>query len=77
MKAALALTLATIAAGTAGAATSDVASLHWRSIGPFRGGRVLAVTGRAGRPAALLFRRGERRGVGDARRRAHLDADLR
>ncbi|MGI8839381.1 MAG: WD40/YVTN/BNR-like repeat-containing protein, partial [Caulobacteraceae bacterium] len=43
-----ALGLAALAAGSAGAATiasADLDALHWRSIGPFRGGRVLAVAG--------------------------------
>ena len=29
--------------------------LHWRSIGPFRGGRVLAVTGVRGQPDTYYF----------------------
>jgi Spy/CpxP family protein refolding chaperone len=36
------------AAGTAAGATIDQSrfeALHWRGIGPYRGGRVLAVTG--------------------------------
>ena len=51
--------------------------LHWRSVGPFRGGRVLAVDGVPRRAEALLLRRGQRRRVGDRRCRPHLAADLR
>ena len=29
--------------------------LHWRSVGPFRGGRVLAVDGRPGEPQHFYF----------------------
>ena len=36
---------AVLIAGNTLAAPSDTASMHWRSIGPFRGGRVLTVTG--------------------------------
>jgi len=46
--AAVAIVLAAFATGGAGAATvtsADYGALHWRSIGPFRGGRVLAVAG--------------------------------
>ena len=49
------------AATTAAAATSDAGqvpaplleALHWRSIGPFRGGRVLTVSGVPGEPARI------------------------
>ena len=34
---------------------ADVASLHWRSIGPFRGGRVLAVAGAPDSPLHFYF----------------------
>ena len=37
--------LATLTVGAAAAAPADIAAMHWRSIGPFRGGRVLAVAG--------------------------------
>ena len=45
---AAAIGLAALGAGSAGAATitsADYGALRWRSIGPFRGGRVLAVAG--------------------------------
>src|SRR5476649_2737413 len=45
---AAAMVLAALAAGGASAAAvtpADYGALHWRSIGPFRGGRVLAVAG--------------------------------
>ncbi|MDQ2802984.1 MAG: hypothetical protein M3Y41_09990, partial [Pseudomonadota bacterium] len=48
MKWAMAMGLAAAAVGGAGAASispADYGALHWRSIGPFRGGRVLAVAG--------------------------------
>ena len=48
MKWAAAIALAALSAGGAGAASvtpADYGALHWRSIGPFRGGRVLAVAG--------------------------------
>ncbi len=35
--------------------TSMYSGLHWRLVGPFRGGRVLAVTGVAGNPAVFYF----------------------
>ncbi len=53
------------------------AALHWRLIGPFRGGRALAVTGVPGRAESLLLRRGRRRRVGEPRCRAHVESDLR
>ena len=34
---------------------ADTAALHWRSIGPFRGGRVLAVAGAADSPLHFYF----------------------
>ncbi|HEV2608587.1 MAG TPA: hypothetical protein VGT79_11470, partial [Xanthomonadaceae bacterium] len=42
---------------TAGAfaATSDFGDLHWRLLGPFRGGRVLAVAGVQGQPQHFYF----------------------
>ncbi|MDQ2859944.1 MAG: hypothetical protein M3T55_04290, partial [Pseudomonadota bacterium] len=48
MRWAAAIGLAALTAGSAGAATitsADYGALHWRSIGPFRGGRVLVVAG--------------------------------
>ena len=48
-----------------------------RLIGPFRGGRVLAVAGVPERAAAFLFRRGQRRRLADRGCRPHLAADLR
>jgi len=43
------------AAVTVSSPVSDVASLHWRSIGPFRGGRVLAVEGAPDSPQHFYF----------------------
>ena len=37
------------------AATSDFGDLHWRLLGPFRGGRVLAVAGVVGQPQHFYF----------------------
>ena len=37
------------------AATSEFGDLHWRLIGPFRGGRVLAVAGVSGQPQHFYF----------------------
>jgi hypothetical protein len=42
--------------------SSLFSGLHWRSLGPFRGGRVNAVTGVPGQPNTL-FRRGRGRRV--------------
>ena len=39
--------------------------LRWRSIGPFRAGRVLAVTGVRGQPEVYYFGSRGRRGVED------------
>ena len=67
-------------AGSARPAAVDPAlfqDLRWRLIGPFRGGRVLAVAGVPGEREPLLLRQRQRRRLGDARRRAHLEADLR
>ena len=52
-------------------------ALKWRSIGPYRGGRALAVSGRARRPRHLLLRRGRRRCLEDHRRRRHLEVAVR
>ncbi len=49
LTAALAAVL-TIGAGPATIDPSYFANLHWRSVGPFRGGRALAVTGVPGQP---------------------------
>jgi photosystem II stability/assembly factor-like uncharacterized protein len=54
---------ALLGAGTANAAVqvaaapqaSDYSALHWRGIGPFRGGRALAVTGVPGDPRLFYF----------------------
>src|SRR6188508_3253910 len=55
----LALGLLVLAAGSASfAAAVDpglFSGLHWRLIGPFRGGRVLAVTGIPGEPDHFYF----------------------
>ena len=50
-------TLLLLAAWVAGAAAdpSLFQDLHWRMIGPFRGGRVLAVSGVPGRPDRFYF----------------------
>ena len=55
---AAAILLATSAGSVVVAATVDAASyggLHWRSIGPFRGGRVLAVAGAPDDPLHFYF----------------------
>src|SRR5580693_6891492 len=44
-----------LAAVVASSPASDVTSLHWRSIGPFRGGRVLAVEGASDSPLHFYF----------------------
>jgi photosystem II stability/assembly factor-like uncharacterized protein len=51
--AALCLGLVTFASAIA--AASDFGDLHWRLLGPFRGGRVLAVTGVPGQPQHFYF----------------------
>src|SRR5207302_2024693 len=38
-----------------GAGTRPYSAMHWRMIGPFRGGRVLAVTGVPGDPSRFYF----------------------
>ena len=50
--------------------------LKWRLIGPFRGGRVVAVSGVAGRLYYLLFWRGQWRHLEDDRCRVCLDSGL-
>ena len=56
---ATALALAGLAAAPASAATavdpSRFAALHWRGIGPYRGGRALAVAGVPGEPNVFYF----------------------
>ena len=59
---AVAATCSLAPASTAGAQASHAAitpdayaGLRWRMIGPFRGGRVLAVTGVPGNPALFYF----------------------
>ena len=52
------LMILALAASPATAATVDPAlfkALHWRSIGPYRGGRALAVTGVSGQPGLFYF----------------------
>ncbi len=44
-----------VAAWGAFAATSDFGDLHWRLLGPFRGGRVLTVAGVPGQPLHFYF----------------------
>ena len=46
-----------------------IEGLAWRSIGPYRGGRVTAVAGVAGQPQRLLLRLDRRRRLEDDRRR--------
>lgn len=51
-------TLLLLAAARVGCAAADPSlfqDLHWRMIGPFRGGRVLAVSGVPGQPDRFLF----------------------
>ena len=44
-----------LAASGTWAATSDFGDLHWRLLGPFRGGRVLTVAGVPGQPQHFYF----------------------
>ncbi len=54
--AAVVLALAALLAGAAGPVDpAMLANLHWRSIGPFRGGRVLAVAGTPDDPRRFYF----------------------
>ncbi len=46
---------AAAAAGPASIGAASLSNLHWRSIGPFRGGRALAVTGVPGEPDHFYF----------------------
>jgi hypothetical protein len=50
--------------------------LRWRMIGPFRGGRVNAVSGVVGQPDTFLLRVGGWRRVEDIELRTYLDADF-
>src|ERR1017187_9774176 len=49
------LALLVLFAAPAGADVSSAGALKWRLVGPFRGGRVLAVTGVAGQPDVAYF----------------------
>ena len=51
--------------------------LQWRMLGPFRGGRVDAVSGVPGRPNEFYFGARQRRRLEDDRRRPRVGADLR
>ena len=51
----------------------QLAALEWRSIGPYRGGRVTAVTGVRGPAQPLLLRRHRRRRLEDRRTAASLE----
>ena len=44
-----------MAVSSAWAATPDYGDLHWRLLGPFRGGRVLTVAGVPGQPQHFYF----------------------
>ena len=52
-------------------------AFKWRSIGPERGGRSIAVSGVKGRAERRVLRRGRRRPVEDDRRRRHVGAGHR
>ncbi len=52
-------------------------ALSWRNLGPFRGGRIAAVTGRDRAARRLLHRTARRRRVEDDERRRDLVPDLR
>ena len=58
-------------------AEAVLGTYKWRSIGPNRGGRSIAVVGREGPPARGLLRRRRRRPVEDHRRRQQLGAGHR
>jgi photosystem II stability/assembly factor-like uncharacterized protein len=49
------LALVSLSAAAAPSANSPFGDLHWRNIGPFRGGRVLAVTGVLQQPQHFYF----------------------
>src|SRR5579863_9433050 len=55
---------------------SMLRTMHWRSIGPFRGGRTRAVCS-AERAERVLHRRGEWRRLAHGRLRENVGADLR
>ena len=79
LMAAFVLALAATMAGPRPAARSSAidpslyAGLRWRMVGPFRAGRVNAVTGVARTGQHVLLRLGRRRRVEDARTRSHVD----
>ncbi len=50
--------------------------MKWRQIGPFRGGRVVAVSGVPGDPSDLVFRRCRRRRVEKHRCRRFVEAGI-
>ncbi len=49
------LSIAPLRAGAAPSAQSPMKALHWRSIGPYIGGRVVAVSGAADRPGVFYM----------------------
>ncbi|HEY1976146.1 MAG TPA: hypothetical protein VGG89_06370 [Candidatus Baltobacteraceae bacterium] len=51
----VALTAAPVSAAAASVSPSHLNALHWRLIGPFRGGREIAVTGVPGQPDHFYF----------------------
>ena len=57
--------------------TAHSTALKWREIGPFRGGRSVAVAGSTQRPMGVLLRHDRRRSVQDDRRRHDVGADHR
>ena len=50
--------------------------MQWRQVGPFRGGRALAIEGVSGEPASIISGRRRRR-LENNRWRRELDADFR
>ena len=56
------------------ASSGPFGALHWRSLGPERGGRSLAVAGSTARPFEVLLWRNRRRIVEDDRRRHDVEA---
>jgi len=50
--------------------------MQWRQVGPFRGGRALAIEGGAGRTETLVLWRGCGRSLENAGWRRELDAAL-
>ena len=63
--------------GSVGLDPTLMATYKWRSIGPDRGGRSLAVAGALQRPQRGLLRRDRRRAVEDHGRRRHVGAGHR